>query len=187
MGACKKDILSKGREWHFVTLSNKDSIKGLIKYRQRYDLLFNRTLTPDCGVTHIDLNQYAEEVLCIYADLDSHIGEAALSSRQRQIIQLYQEGYNEREIAQFMNTSQPNISKMMDTICLAISEVASNRWSINIYKNKIRKLKVCNCCNKELPEIDRFFYENYKDNEGNSHYKPTCKSCLKAKRDGKRQ
>lgn len=180
MGAVKRETkTSEGLAWEVVNFSHKDSVKGLLKNRVQFDLLFKRNTSHLLYESHMDICKYEYEILCTYADLDELIKTTALSDRQMVAISLLQEGYSIGQIARKMCCKQPTVTSIIDAACTSISKTAHKKWLLKVYKNvKKTPLKKCACCGDVLPESDKFFYIHNK-NEDKITYKGKCIECEK--------
>ena len=59
-------------EWDRETLSDASTIKGLLKFRYKYDLLRGDDNRYDVE-SNVDLCGMSDDVICLYADLDNLI------------------------------------------------------------------------------------------------------------------
>ena len=177
MGSVKRDIRRNEYEWIPVNLSDIKSIKGLLKYRYKFDLLFELK-SINIFDTYVYLNQYKEEIMCLYIWLDEMIKKCSLNAKQETILSLYMSGYTELDIAELLNYTQQNVNGIINSICKKILNQVNINWlHDNIYWNKLRvKNNYCRCkkCNSWLPYTNEFFVE---DKTYNSGLYNLCKYC----------
>lgn len=179
MGAVKEDVRKKEREWVYVNLSDPDSVKGLLKCRSRFDLLYDRGFSDlnDIDVTNIDIADQLEEVICLYAWIDDIIKRTKWTDQQKRILAMIMREYTTEEIALVEDTTERNINKIVDTICKKITDMALRDWRKWAYTNKLGlKTKKCAKCGEELPATDEFFSSK---NDSKDGFHPYCKECRK--------
>lgn len=179
MGAVKVDIYKGEYEWHYVNLSSVDSVKGLLKYRYRYDLLFDCD-NDMCNVNNsfVHLNDMVEEIICTYTYLDELINCIGLTDKQMKLLNLYMRGYTEEDLAQVYGVTQQLINKVITGICKKIHKANYDKWLNEfIYwdKKKVETdYKQCIKCGEWLPKIK----ENFgKDERNKDNFQSVCKKC----------
>jgi DNA-binding CsgD family transcriptional regulator len=177
MGSCKIDRKKNEQEWKNVTLSEIDSIKGLLKYRYRFDIFKTlESATPIDKSSNIEsLN---EEIFVTYNMIDMVIKKCSFNDKQKQIINLYTQGYTEEDIAQILNDTQQNINGIINSICKKIKTENNDSWYLdNITWNYLIPefgFKKCSKCGEILPKERRFFSPSNQKIDGFQAY---CKKC----------
>lgn len=176
MGRVQVDIYKGGREWECITFSDIETIRGLIKFRTRYDLLFERDRF-DLMDASTDLSLYEEEIICTYADLDSLISKIKLNKIQNEVLDLYMNGYDECEIAEELSIKEVTVDSTINSICKKVVDVNYELWKSNIYWNTKRvtsDYKKCSKCKEMLPANEEYFgfHPNTNDN-----LQSMCKRC----------
>lgn len=176
MGSTKVDIFKKERDWFEVNLSDTESVKGLLKYRSQFDLLFGRDFNRlDISSSGFDLINQLEEVTCTYVWLDDIIKRTRWTQQQARIMQMVMEEYTTEEIAEVDGTSPQNVNKIIDTICKRITAMATRDWRKKVYVHKLGlKTKKCKNCGESLPATEEFFSPDDKARDG---FKQICKIC----------
>lgn len=143
--------------WGSVSLSDADSVKGLIKLRPHFDLLY---LDRDYGLlsSHTDLGEQLEVITQTYVWLDDVMAKASLSDQQARIIKRYMDGYEVAEIAEMDSQTPQNINGVLNTACRNIVNEQKRQWLIWVHKSKLEtEFKECSVCGESLPEHEKFF------------------------------
>ena len=172
-----EEYILQNNEWNIVNLSTPESIMGLLKFRWKFDFLFNRghgsILSSNC-----DLAKYSEDIICLYVDVDHLLERANLNDRQNEIINLYMEGYNEKEIAYILNDDMRNINGIIYSVCKKLCEINNESWKYNfIYWDKVKvrtNYKQCTKCKEYLPATGEYFSPDKRNNDG---LHSNCKKC----------
>ena len=180
MGAVKVDIKRDFNIWNNINLSDPNTVRGLLRYRYKFDILFYENIL---GSRYINYEDYSEDISYIYIDLDSIIDDILFTERQLKIIKLYQLGETEQEIAFDLEVAQSTINVNIDTICKSI--VRENNWrylKVMYLKNLELKGKICKTCGEYLPAIDEFFTPLSISKDGLVSH---CKKCRRKQRNNK--
>lgn len=178
LGRVQVDNQKGGREWECITFSDIETIRGLIRFRTRYDLLFERDRASSMD-SSTDLSLYEEEIICTYADLDNLIGKVKLNKIQGEILDLYMKGYDECEVAEELNIKEVTVDSTINTICKKVVEVNYEQWKSWIYwgvKRATSDYKKCSKCKEMLPATDEYFTPVDQRKDG---FHPYCKECNK--------
>lgn len=169
MGSVRIDIHDDEYEWKNVTLTDIDTIRGLIKYRYQYDAL----IYEDAKAGGMN-----EELICLYADLDRMIERCSFTKRQKEVLDLYMVGYNEQDISEVLNIRPDVVEGIIHSICKKIKHENDLAWKYDfIYWNKVKtpdKWKQCSKCKKYLPATEEFFSPDESKLDG---FKYICKKC----------
>jgi len=165
----KIDIHDDEYEWENVTLSDEETIKGLLKYRYIYD-----------AMTHneVDAGSINEELICLYVDLDRMIGRCNFTKRQKEVLDLYMTGYNEQDISEELNLRMDVVEGIIRSICRKIKKENDLAWKYDfVYWSKVKtpeKWKQCSKCKRWLPATEEFFSPKSDSSDG---LHPYCKKC----------
>jgi predicted DNA-binding protein YlxM (UPF0122 family) len=183
IGSVKIDVDRDNIQWHFVNLSEPSSVKGLIKYRTTFDLLYQRKSNSVILDSFQDLSELPDEVICLYTWLDECIKNCQLTKRQSEILNEYSDGYTEEEIAENYNVASSTINGILDSCCEKISRYANNQWK-NEYvlwsKQKVKtKYKKCTKCKEFLPSTEEYFRKREDSIDGFRHICKKCESSAK--------
>lgn len=178
LGKISIDIRKDSNEWGNIVLTDVDTIKGLIKFRSKFDVMYNLNSSIPINVDIIDASQFSEEILCLYITLDQLINKCNFNQNQTEVLKLYMDGYIEDDIAEILNTSQQNIFGIINSICKKIKkENDDSRYIDNITWNYIvpeNGFKQCSKCGEILPAEKRFFGKDERILDG---FKSYCKKC----------
>lgn len=180
-GSVKIDVDRDNVQWYQVNLSDVSSVKGLIKFRTTYDLLYNRrNESSNLLDSFNDLSQLPDDVICLYIWLDECIENCGLTDKQLIILNKYMDGYTEEEVAQDINVYSSTINGVINSCCKKISNYANSKWK-NEYilwnKKKVEtNYKQCSKCKEFLPATDEYFT---KDLTRKDNLFPYCKKCNK--------
>lgn len=178
MARLQIDLHKGSREWEGVTFSDIETVRGLIRLRTRFDLLFER---QQYGImdASTDLSGYEEEILCTYVDLDNLIDRVRLNEIQSKVLGLYMRGYDEIDVSEELNIKEVTVDSTINTICKKIVEENYEQWKSWIYWSKKRvtsDYKKCSKCEEMLPATDEYFTPAEQRKDG---FHPYCKECNK--------
>ena len=169
MVGVKIDIHDDEYEWRNVTLSDEETIRGLLKYRYIYDSMIDN---------EVDAGSINEELVCLYADLDRVIKCCSFTKRQKEILDLYMTGYNEQDIAEELNLRMDIVEGIIRSICRKIKKENDLAWKYDfVYWSKVKtpeKWKQCNKCKRWLPATEEFFSPDKRNSDG---LRGICKKC----------
>ena len=178
MGKISIDIRKDSNEWGNVVLTDVDTIKGLIKFRNKFDVMYNLNSSIPVDIDITDASQFSEEVLCLYITLDKLINDCNFNLKQIEILKLYMDGYTEEDIGEIINTTQQNVFGIINSMCKKIKKENDNSryidnvtWNYIVPKNGFKK---CSKCKEVLPLEIRFFGKDERNLDG---FKSYCKKC----------
>ena len=160
-------------------MNSLETIRGLIKLRKQYDALYERNNELlDLTVSHQDLANQLEEVICLYVTLDDYIEKCGLTELQKKVAKLFMDGYIELEVAEILGYDQSTINNITDRICKKILKYNNYIWKYGfIYKTKKKvdfDYKKCSKCNEYKPKINEFYGNHPGTADGFQHI---CKRC----------
>lgn len=179
MGHIKVDTSIKDIMWYNTNLSNIETIKGLMKFRIEFDLLYERNDSIlNLTTSYQDLTDMSDEVICLYIDLDNCIKNCGLTKTQKFIIDLYMKGMSVTDIADKLECYSSNITGIINSACKRILKYNNFLWKYEfIYIDKKYvdfDYKQCSKCKKHKPAIEEFF--SPKD-DTKDKFHPYCKQC----------
>ena len=168
---------NKNTEWDYITFSDIDTVRGLLKFRSRFDLLYERQ-NNNILSSDFDLVSLKEDVICIYADLDRLIEKARLNDIQKEFIELYMKGYTEKDIAEIHNRKEVTVNSTINSACKKIVEANFESWKLDYIFWNIKRVdnnfKQCTKCKEYLPATEEYFSPHEKGLYG---LHPYCKKC----------
>lgn len=176
MARLQIDLHKGSREWEKITFSDIEAIRGLIRFRTRFDLLFERH-QYDIVDASTDLSGYEEGILCTYVDLDNLINKVRLNEIQNEVLKLYMRGYDEVDIAEELDIKEVTVDSTINTVCKKIVKENYEQWKSWIYWDKKRvtsNYKKCSKCGEMLPETDDYFSPKI---DGKNGFQAFCKEC----------
>jgi hypothetical protein len=174
LGSTKIDLHSKERFYQDLTLSDIDVLQLLIEYRYKYDKYVghetNNAFTEAGQVVDVNV-----EVIATYASLDQLIKQCEFSKEQMKILEMIEQGYVMKEIADELKLrSENNIRDRLNKIMRDVAKMNERNWRKSVYIHKLDlKTKRCSKCKEHLPATDEF----YKYDSTNNSYKSACKKC----------
>lgn len=166
-------------EWEKVNLSDPNTIKGLLKFRYRFDALLDyRNCSYDVLASTTDLSDVDDNLICLYADLDNLINKASFNTYQTNILKLYMEGNNEDDIAEILNVGKQSINSVIDNMSNILCELNYQNWKLNYVFWDIKKVntnyKKCSKCGEFLPATEEYFSPNPSSKDG---FYSICREC----------
>lgn len=177
MGSVKIDTHKAEYQFHRISLSDVECIKGLIKFRHMIDTYqgidINRN-EDEAG----DIRPMNQELLITYIDLDNLIKRTKLNEKQQRLVRLLMEGYTEDEIARIFKQNVRKIYEQFDVIAYKLKQSNDLSWKYDyMYMNYFKapwSYRECTCCHRTLPLTDDFFNKEPKGKDG---FKSKCKDC----------
>ena len=181
MGRVKVDIHQGEREFHVVSLSNFDVVKGLLELRHVLDIyndfLEQKNILSANGSKWYKVNQ---EIICLYADLDNLISKCSLQEGQVALLESIRCGFTTDDIAHFMGEEKRRLNRALNKICRVITEYHKTEWltwiNFNFFKTE---WKQCRMCGESYPVSEKFFH---KDDTCKDGYRTECSYCHKIDR-----
>ena len=175
MGSVKIETYKAEISWKNVNLSTPESIKGLLKFRRRfeYDIIYNKMFTFDM---YLKENNY--EILCLYIWLDDMMSRCKFTERQNKILEYYQEECTEEEIADILEVTRQNINVNLNTIVKKIQKQVRLNYKYDFVEwDKVKtktNWKKCSKCKEFKPQTEEFFRKHpfTKDN-----FQSNCRIC----------
>jgi len=166
--------------WKPVNLSTYASIKGLLKFRYRFDKVRQSDSPLNLSEFFEYKDTFDENIVCTYVWLDDIIKRCNFNIAQQDILDMYMSGYSETDIALYTKYTQQHIHQTLNRICRRIHKENYLDWYYNyIYMNQLKAdfdFKKCGTCKKILPATRDFYGV---DNNNRDGFKNTCKTCRK--------
>jgi hypothetical protein len=186
-----RDIRKSERQYEFITFSDVDCIKGLIKKRSMIDEFCDTQHNASMKIAkHWDtasdaIGEVNSEVIAIYVTLDDLINKCGLNWKQRYIINKLMIGWTEQDLAEFFKTEPKMIASTLNTIANKIKRINDLDWKYNyIYMNILPAkflYKTCTKCDESKAATDDFYG---KDNRNKDGFKSICRKCNAMKSKG---
>ena len=92
----------------YVPLSEERVVASLLKKRAGLDKSYYPIAEPSGALSTDGVFPLNEDILCIYADIDSLIDRAGLSENERLTVDLVMKGYAIKDIAEYYGKSRQN-------------------------------------------------------------------------------
>ena len=186
MGAIKTDILKTSRIYQNISFSCPQCVKGLIKNRSVLDKAQDVKLYSDrCDgiVDYVDTctpDFDADQVIMdVFMVLDDLFGRVDINDKQRTMVNMFFEGYDNLSIEEETGITRNNIDKNLNTVVKKITDLNSKYYMDMLHYNGLVKVKSdykqCSKCG-EYKEIKEFIY-----NKTNNNYETKCKICRNSK------
>lgn len=176
IGSVKIDIYKGTYEINPIAISDFDTIKGLLKFRDKIDKFGELKQNYNMNQAG-DLETINEELVCLYLTLDNYIEKCKFNEKQIKILNLYQDGNTENDIASILDTKQQNINDIINTCVNQIQDYSKEEW-LNKYilwnkKKTTDSWKKCTKCKEFLPVTEKHF----KYDTTNKRFKSRCRQC----------
>ena len=165
-------------EWDKITLSDSNTIKGLLRFRYKFDLLLDNSENRYGLESNCDLANFSEDVICIYADLDNLIKQANFNEYQKKVLNMYMYGHSEEDIADLLDVERQSINRLIDNICRMLCEINYQNWKLNYVFWDVKRVnsnyKKCSKCKEWLPATEEYFSPDLRNND---NLQGICKKC----------
>lgn len=169
------DIHRHEYEYRNVTLSNTESVLGLIALRSRLDKYYNYGIKDDpfSASNWKDVNQ---ELIALYADLDGLIDRAGLNESELAIVHALELGYNFLELADMLGVDVRVVATRCRGVARKIAGRNNREWAMWVNFNYVKTdWKQCRICGDLLPLNERHFNEQLDMDDG---FRNECRECL---------
>jgi hypothetical protein len=175
VGAVSIDIHKHERDFELLSLSDENVVRYLIIHRDKVDAYFGNEQNPHFD-TAGDTGAVNQELIGLYASLDTVIKNSKLTDKQKELIHLVSIGYTFMDIAELTGEQAThNVKKKFDSIVKAIVKQNEYEWKVWVHKRFLdTDTKACGKCKSELPMTD-FFYSKKNDSKDGLH--SYCKRC----------
>lgn len=181
MGSIKRDLYKSTQPYKHITLSDVMVIKGLIINRNKLDKFWcmkQNYQYDEAG----DLEQFNDELDCLYIDLDALIKRVKLTDKQRSVLtKVMENGWYEdlpdAEAVQIYGENTSSIDFIIDRISLRIKQLNDEQWKDIIYLNHKKvtwNYKKCSQCGEYKPMTEEFYGKDDRNRDG---FKSYCKDC----------
>lgn len=174
MGKCRVDIHKEERQYHNISFSDIDVIKGLLLFRHKLDL-FNRYGEDPNQMDAAYWKNVNQEAIVLYADLDVLISKCNFSPSQMAVLNLIGYGFEFDDISDYVGIEVKRIRSIFNSCCKRILQHNNRDWMTTIYLNRYAtNWKTCRVCKKSLPLNDKFFRQREEMADG---FYNECKIC----------
>ena len=128
------DIYKKEREYKHLTLSDENVVKYLILYRSSVDVSYGANTNVNINQAG-DMFELNQELICLYASLDSVIERLHLKDREKELIGLVFDGNNMSDVIKYYNYPQKTAYRILNRVVDKIVELNYEDWK-NTVKEK---------------------------------------------------
>ena len=175
MGMVKIDTHKGEYFYQYLTLSDPDVIKLLIKYRYKYDPYYMMEQERHFDMAG-DVKPVNQEAIALYASLDEIIKKCRFKNRQLDLIRYVEMGYEFNEIEKRDKRFPRNSAgRAFNKVIKKIKEMNDYEWKLYIYKNKLNvEFKECPRCKRIMPKTTAFFGSNKNTKD---KLQSICKKC----------
>lgn len=136
MGAVTRDIYRTERDYTQFTLSDERVVKYLILYRSKNDILYG----ANTNITTLDCNQAGElfdfnqELIVLYASLDTYISNIKLNEKEEKILSLLYEGNTITDLINHYGYPQKTAYRIFNKIVNKIVKQNNKLWKVSYEK-----------------------------------------------------
>ena len=134
MGSVQVDIYKKEREYKHLTLSDENVVKYLILYRSSVDVSYGANTNVNINQAG-DMFELNQELICLYASLDSVIARLHLKDREQELIGLVFDGNSMSDIIKDYNYPKKTAYRILNRIVDKIVGLNYEDWK-NTVKEK---------------------------------------------------
>lgn len=128
MGALSVDIHRGEREFRNLTLSDENVVKYLIQYRSKVDLLYSANMNINIEQAG-DMFEFNQELVALYASLDSIIIECKFKEKQSMLLELLFEGNTLSDICRMKNGFKRSATyDLFDRMVAKIVKINNSKW-----------------------------------------------------------
>lgn len=196
MGKVKKETVNNGRnnhEWDAVNLSSINNLYILIKNRAIFESTYlSKQFVDTNPLVSQGVPRFVENIVCVYADIDSYIKKTNLTEMQLFILKYIQLGYNYQDISLFIQRKFNNhysprfVKNFFLCICKRIYIQINYDYEIWTELAEYKKItptskfEVCCSCKESHNMKDLYLINRLKDKK--YYYCRNCKSFTDWKR-----
>lgn len=184
MGTVGKETLNQNKgmhEWEAISLSEINTIKGLIKNRFYFDESFVAKLYESNNpIEFSGVPTFREIIICVYLDLERLMDNANLTEKQEHVIYRLMCGETEFDIADSLGDDIGNVRGVFNTACQKIKEQNDLEWREWLETSGYIKIpsdvtyKQCSKCQKWL----RADGENFRPRQDSADgFRLECRKC----------
>lgn len=128
MGAVAVDLHKKEREFKHLTLSDTNVVKYLILYRSKVDIFYNSNINIDVYQAG-DLVEFNQELIALYASLDSLIEGCKFKEKQSKLLELIFEGNTMSDIISMdIGYKRSATYDLLDRMVAKIVSINEKNW-----------------------------------------------------------
>ncbi len=134
LGAVTVDLKKKERDYEHFTLSDKDVVKYLITSRSKIDLSYGAVVNININQAG-DLFDFNQEIIALYASLDSILNRLDLKEKDQKFIHLLFEGNTVADIIKYHDYPKKTAYRTMDRIIEKITALNEQDWKETMLRN----------------------------------------------------
>ena len=139
MGVVSIDIEKNEREWHNLTLSDFDTVKYLILYRHKVDVVYNASVNINIYQAG-DTFDFNKELIAMYASLDNIVEQCKFKDKQKELLRLIFEGNTLQDVCKMdIGFKKSATYELFDRMIIRIVEANNNDWSRCMFANGYTK------------------------------------------------
>lgn len=128
MGAVSIDLSKKEREFHHLTLSDRDVVKYLIEYRDKVDVSYGANTNINMYQAG-DMFEFNQELIALYSSLDQTIDKCKFKEKPKLLLRLLFEGNTITDICKLNGMFEVRATYyMFDRIVNKIVEMNNDLW-----------------------------------------------------------
>ena len=135
LGSVQVDIYRKEREYEHLTLSDENVVKYLLLYRSSVDVSYGANTNVNINQAG-DMFEFNQELICLYASLDSLIKRLDFKDKEKELIDLIFKGNTIPDVVKIGGFAKRTAYNTLHKIVERIVELNYEDWK-NTVKEKI--------------------------------------------------
>lgn len=134
MGSVAIDVHKKEREYEHLTLSDENVVKYLILYRSKVDVNYGANVNININQAG-DMFEFNQELICLYASLDTTISNISLKEKEAEFLELIFEGNTITDIIKNNNYPKKTAYRILERIVDKVVQENNDSWKALMKKN----------------------------------------------------
>lgn len=181
MGKVQIDIYKQDRMYEHISLTDLDTIKGLILLRSTLDI-YNEYGEDVSKISASNWTHVNQTLISTYASMDVAIDRCQFNQSQTAILKLLQIGFTIEDIGQYLGLETKKIRSAFNSIAKQVQKSTTMQWASNMYLNYIpTEWKECRVCGESWPKTDLFFRADIMGKDGVRNDCRLCESAFRTK------
>ena len=166
MGRVKVDTLKQDRPWECVSLTDLDTIKGLILLRSEIDI-YNEYGEDFSKLSASNWTHVNQTLVSTYASLDVAINRCRFNEGQKAILKLVQIGFTFEDISNYVGIEAKKVRSTFNSQVKQIHDSTRMEWARGVYLNYLpTEWKDCRVCGENWPKTELFFRNHMTNKDG---------------------